>query len=113
MKVPSLEDVFEFMEGKFVRLNLDLKTSGTDRNYAENLYELMVEYDMTDRCVITSSDYEILKEIKIIDDDIKTGYILSMAVGKNYNMKYVDNRITANAPQCGSFKIPSFFSASP
>ena len=90
MKVPSLEDVFEFMEGKFVRLNLDLKTSGTDRNYAENLYELMVEYDMTDRCVITSSDYEILKEIKIIDDDIKTGYILSMAVGKNYNMKYVD-----------------------
>lgn len=90
LTVPSLEEFLEFMQNKNVKLNIELKTAATDNHFAENIYKLLVEYDMTDSCVITSNDYSILKEMKELDKNIETGYILSMAVGNYYEMEYVD-----------------------
>lgn len=88
--VPSLEEVLEFASGKLIRLNIELKTASTDMNYAKELYQLLEEYDILDSCVITSSDYQILKEMKQLDENVETGYILSMAVGNYYDMEYID-----------------------
>ncbi len=88
--VPSLEEFLEYMKNKPVKLNIELKTAQTDSHYAEKIYELLVEYDMLDSIVITSNDYDILKEMKQLDKNIETGYIISMAVGNYYDMEYVD-----------------------
>lgn len=88
--VPSLEEVLDFTRGKLVRLNIELKTSRLDQDYAEKIYEILCEYDMIDSCVITSSDYGILKEMKQLDEDIETGYILTVAMGNYYDMDSVD-----------------------
>lgn len=88
--VPSLEEVLEFAKRKLIRLNIELKTASTDKNYARELYKLLQEYGMAGTCVITSSDYKILKEMKELDENIETGYILSMAVGNFYDMEDVD-----------------------
>lgn len=89
VNVPSLEEVLEFASGR-VSLNIELKTASTDKDYAQGIYELLEEYDFVNKCVVTSTDYNVLKQLKMIDEDITTGYILSMAVGNYYNMKYVD-----------------------
>lgn len=88
--VPSFEEFLEFMRSKPVKINVELKTASTDSGYAEGIYNLLAEYDMLDSCYITSSDYEVLREIKQLDGRIETGYILSVAMGNYYNMEYVD-----------------------
>lgn len=88
--VPSLEELLEFVQNKPVRLNIELKTAVTDSHYAEGIYALLTEYDMVDSCVVTSNDYDVLREMKLLDRNIETGYILSMAVGNYYDMEYVD-----------------------
>lgn len=88
--VPAFEEVLEFVQGKLVRLNIELKTAATDKDYARGIYDLLYEYDLLDSCVITSTDYGVLKEMKQLDEDIETGFILSMAVGNYYDMEYVD-----------------------
>ncbi|MCM1466796.1 MAG: glycerophosphoryl diester phosphodiesterase membrane domain-containing protein [Alistipes sp.] len=88
--VPSLEEVLEFARYKPVKLNIELKTASTDVDYAEGIYEILAEYGVLDSCYITSTDYDILREMKMLDGDIETGYILSVAMGNYYDMEYVD-----------------------
>lgn len=88
--VPSLEEFLEFVRFKPVKLNIELKTASTDSNYAESIYKILEEYGVLDSCYITSSDYNILKEMKLLDEGIETGYILSIAMGNYYDMEYVD-----------------------
>ena len=39
---------------------------------------------------MTSSDYSVLAEVKKLNSDIKTGYVLSAAYGAYYSISYVD-----------------------
>lgn len=88
-KVPELSEVLDFAHGT-VRLNIELKTSENDIDFAKKLVELIEEYGMEDECVVSSFDYKVLKEIKALNENIKTGYILSVAYGDYYTMDYVD-----------------------
>ena len=45
---------------------------------------------MQNDCVITSFDYNMLKRVKELTDDIQVGYILSIAYGDFYSMDDVD-----------------------
>ena len=45
---------------------------------------------MEDECVITSFDYDALLAVKEVDENIQTGYILSVAYGKFYEDDRVD-----------------------
>lgn len=88
--VPSLEEVLEFVRYKPVKLNIELKTASTDSDYAEGIYKILKEYGVLNSCYITSTDYNILREMKLLDNNIETGYILSVAMGNYYDMEYVD-----------------------
>ncbi len=88
--VPSLEEFLEFVRYKPVKLNIELKTASTDFDYAKSIYKILKEYGVLGSCYITSTDYNILKEMKLLDEDIETGYILSIAMGNYYDMEYVD-----------------------
>lgn len=88
-KIPTFEEVLQFAEGK-VKLNIEVKTSKYDTNFAEKIYALLEEYDFIDDCVVSSFDYTILKELKALDEDIQTGYILSVVYGDFYDMEGID-----------------------
>ena len=45
---------------------------------------------MEDRCVVTSQVYEVLENIKKVDKNIKTVYVMSIAIGNITDLKYAD-----------------------
>jgi glycerophosphoryl diester phosphodiesterase len=86
--IPLLSEVIEFAKEKDIRLNIELKPSSYDVDLEAHLVELIHEMDFTDRCVVTSQKYDVLEQIKELDPEIKTVYVMSIAYG---NL----NRLTA------------------
>ena len=84
----ALPILLRFVKGK-ARLNIELK-SGDTVYTADKVAELIQKYDMQNDCVITSFDYNMLKRVKELTDDIQVGYILSIAYGDFYSMDDVD-----------------------
>lgn len=85
----TLEEVFQLTDGK-IRINIELKTTASSVKLAEKVIELIHQYNMEDKCVITSFDYYALKYAKHYDTKIQTGYILSVAYGDYFNMPDID-----------------------
>ena len=52
--------------------------------------ELIKKYDFETRCVITSQVYDVLKNVKKVDKEIKTVYVMSIAIGDITDAKYAD-----------------------
>ena len=89
-KIPTLEEVLIFAKDNDVFLNIELKPAKTDTNYTQGIVDLLNEYDMLGQCVVASADYDAIKEVKAINSDITTVYIMNMAVGNFSDMEYVD-----------------------
>ncbi len=88
-KIPTLEEVLVYCKGK-INLNIEVKSSKKQPNIEEKLVSLIEQYDYINQCVISSSDYKTLVNIKKLNEDIKTGYILSAVYGDFYEKEYVD-----------------------
>lgn len=88
--VPTLEEVLQFAVEEDVFLNIELKPADTDNNYEQGIVSMLEEYEMLDNCVVGSSDYNALKNVKKINPDVQTIYIMSMAFGEFGDMEYVD-----------------------
>ena len=89
-QVPRLGKEFDLLQIKDDQIvNIELK-SGDTVYTADKVAELIQKYDMQNDCVITSFDYNMLKRVKELTDDIQVGYILSIAYGDFYSMDDVD-----------------------
>lgn len=88
-KVPTLEEVLILSKGK-INLNIEIKGNAHNSGIEEKVVALIEKYDFERQCVITSMSYNALENVKEINPDIKTGYIMSMAYGNFYNKKYAD-----------------------
>ena len=89
VRIPTLEEVLKVCRGK-IRLNIEIKPSGHDKNLEESVAKLLKEYHMRDSCVVSSLKYESLQKVKEADDSIKTVYITSVSYGNFTNLKYAD-----------------------
>lgn len=89
-KIPTLDELLEYAAMEDVFLNIELKPSKTDKDYASGVISLIEQYERISRCVVASSSYELLKEVKHINPDIKTVYIMTMAIGELGDMEYAD-----------------------
>ncbi len=87
--VPTLREVFELCKGK-VNLNLDLKYNKKYSNFEENVVALIEEYDMELQCVISSTKLSVLENIKEINPNIKTGYIMYQVSQEYYENSCID-----------------------
>ena len=87
--MPTLEEVINVCKGK-VKLDIEIKPTGHDDNLEKAVIDLINEYDIAKDVVITSMKYDVLKRVKDINPKIKTGYIMSAAYGKFYNMTCAD-----------------------
>ena len=73
--IPRLEEVLEFAEETGVRLNIELKPSGHETAFEQGVVDRIRSYGLEDRCVVTSQNYEVLKQIKAYAPEIKTVYV--------------------------------------
>lgn len=88
--IPTFEEVIDYCSKENLSMNIELKSTGYETNLISEVVKQIQDRDFYDRCVITSFDYEILKEIKHLDSNIRTGYILSAAFSGIQSMKYAD-----------------------
>lgn len=88
-KIPTLRQVLDLV-GDRADLNIELKPAKTDKNLEKQVAKLVEEYDLYDRCVVTSQTYKSIKKIKKADSNIKTIYVMSVAMGDFYNLEYAD-----------------------
>lgn len=91
VKVPLLSDVFIWGLVNNIKFNVEIKPYYEDRLLVENTIKLIKKYHLEDRVVLTSSKYNILEEIKEIDNKIATGYIMSFAYGDILKLDKADN----------------------
>lgn len=88
--VPKLEDVIETCKGK-IKLNIEIKTGNNDSaDFVPSVVKIIEDMDFVDDCVVTSLDYRALKQVKECNDNIKTGYIMAVAMGDFYELPCVD-----------------------
>lgn len=89
-KVPTLAQVLELTDGKPVFLNIELKSTGREPNLEEAVVDLIRDFRREPQCVVTSQQYSVLRKVKALAPDLQTGYILSVAYGRFYDMEDVD-----------------------
>ena len=80
-KIPLLEEVIAFAKDNHIKLNIELKPTGKEVDFEKSVVDLVKQYDFVGDCVITSQVYEVLKNVKDYDSDIKTVYVMSLAYG--------------------------------
>ncbi|WP_298483331.1 glycerophosphodiester phosphodiesterase [uncultured Ruminococcus sp.] len=89
-RIPTLEETLQFVDGR-IRLNIEIKpTEHTSPTLEQDVANLITTYGYTDNCWVTSFSYGSLKRIKEANPDIRTGYIMSVAYGQFYSLKYAD-----------------------
>lgn len=88
-KIPTLAEVLELSQGK-IKLNIEIKVTSHQQNLVEKVVALIDEYDFERQCVVTSTNYSALARVKELNDNIKTGYILSVAYGYFFDNEFAD-----------------------
>ncbi|MBP5192332.1 MAG: glycerophosphoryl diester phosphodiesterase membrane domain-containing protein [Eubacterium sp.] len=88
-KIPTLREAIELVDGR-AEMNIEIKSASTDTDLEESVAEIVREYDLFDSCVVTSPTYESIRKVKRYDDRIKTVYVMSVAMGDFYDLKYAD-----------------------
>lgn len=88
--IPTLEEALIYGEENNIFYNIELKPEDTDTNYVQGIMDLLEKYDYIDNCVVSSMNYETLKEVKVLNEDIETIYIISMVIGRIEGLEYAD-----------------------
>lgn len=87
--VPTLQEILECCQNR-VNLNIELKNNGHDEELPDKVVALVKAYEMENQCVFTSTSLPFLERVKELDEELKTGYILSTAYGEFYKNDSVD-----------------------
>lgn len=77
---PTLEEVIDLVRGR-MKINIELKYNVPDPGLAPAVVELLRREDFIDQVVITSLDYSALKQVKSLEPRLRTGHIVTAAVG--------------------------------
>lgn len=89
-KIMLLSEVLE-LYGDSILFNIEIKNFGDTTDTATKTAEIIIEYNITNSCYVTSFSYSALKTIKKINPHIKTGLISNMASTSVYSqLKYID-----------------------
>jgi glycerophosphoryl diester phosphodiesterase len=79
-RVPTLVEVINLCRGK-IRLNIELKFFGPDRRLAQTVADIVREQDFESNCLVTSLNYDALREVKRHNSRLRTGLIVAHALG--------------------------------
>ncbi len=80
-KIPLLKDVVDWAKNNHMKLNIELKPTFKEKDFEKEVVDIVKKYEYEDSCVITSQVYQVLENVKKYDKNIKTVYVMSLAVG--------------------------------
>ena len=89
--IPLLAEAVEYARDTGLRLNIELKPTGHETDFEQNVIDIVHEYEMADRCVITSQVYGVLERVKAYDENITTVYVTSLAYGSIHRLSDADH----------------------
>jgi len=78
---PLLSEVIAFAKKNGIRLNIEMKPTGHEQEFEENVSKIIETEKFWEQCVITSQVYRVLEEVKACDSRIQTVYVMSLAYG--------------------------------
>ena len=83
-RIPTLREVFELISNTNIKVNIEAKTDLIDYKLETDILNLIYEYNLSDRVLISSFNHECINTFKSLDNTIKYGclyhpkkYILS------------------------------------
>ena len=74
-KIPLLENVLILAKNSGIELNIEIKELYKIKEITEQLLNLIKKYDYSEKILISSFDHTILKEIKRLDNSLKTAVL--------------------------------------
>ncbi len=89
LHVATLEEVLQLCKDK-IHLQIELKPTGNEENFEENVISLVKKYNMEDQCELSSLNSSSLKKCNEIDPDLTLIYLMVVAVGDISAIDYVD-----------------------
>lgn len=76
MKLPLLSEYFKLVKDKDIISNIELKNSVYDyESLEQKVYDLIIEYGLKDKVIISSFNHESVIRMKKIDSSIKCGFL--------------------------------------
>lgn len=88
-KILLFEEVIRLYKEN-VKFNIEIKTEIINEGIEKDVVKLINLYQIKDICIVTSMNYNVLEKIKQIDPEIKTGYVLNVAIGDFVELKDAD-----------------------
>jgi len=79
-RVPTLERAIEAARGR-IKLNIELKFNGHDQKLAERVAGIVRRAGFESQCVVSSLDYEGLREAKRHNPQLTAGFVIFRAIG--------------------------------
>jgi len=83
--VPTLIEAMEMSRNK-IKLNIELKFNGHEKRLVESVIEIIRNHEFGSQCVITSLNYNGLQEVKKLNPDLKTGFIIAKSIGNMFRV---------------------------
>lgn len=69
--IPTLAEVLELVQDSDLNIYLELKDIGDVEGFEETVLSVVREYDMQDRCLMASFQYEYLRHFKELDENVQ------------------------------------------
>ncbi|GMQ58127.1 glycerophosphodiester phosphodiesterase [Vallitalea sediminicola] len=88
-RIPTLQEVINYSKDK-IRLNIELKQRGKKKGLVKKVVDIINKNNIVKSCVVTSLDYSLLQKVELLNNDIRTGYIMFFAIGDINSIKDVD-----------------------
>ena len=79
--MPLLIEVIDYAKLHGLKLNIELKPTGHETDFEASVIDIINDEHFAGNCVVTSQKYQVLKNIRAYDSDIKTIYVTSLAYG--------------------------------
>ena len=89
-KIPTLEEVLEFIKDTDLTLNIEIKNNKVRyKNIEKDILDIVKQYEMEDKVVISSFNYKSLKRISKLNSKVKTAYLVGPLTFKRRNLKKI------------------------
>ena len=89
-QIPLFSDVLEFAKQNDVKLNIELKPTGHEKNLVGAVIDMVEEAGYEENCVITSQAYKVIEEVKQHSETMPTVYVMGLAFGAINRMTAAD-----------------------
>ena len=80
-RILLLSEVLEFAQENKIKLMIEVKKTGKEEHIEKDVIDLVDEYNFKDKCVIASLTYDVIENVKRINPEYKTVYILGFIIG--------------------------------